>query len=359
MQWLRYRHLPPSQNVWETVAAGQSIDTNEIRPRLISDFCSYNAYTSDSFHSMTDYGTYWVGDLTLEGTFELSGSTSGSELVLELVEGKRWFRCRIDSSTGNARLTVVNRVVDPENEAEEILAETETSVQGDGTWNLRFANVDDRLCLWVNNHLVDFGAGNSYTVGRANAPQQRDLIPIGIGTNGLNARVSNLKIYRDIYYRAETMATFSHVNELNSDTPMAERELSERLDSPEAWYDYYSNKQNQRMGEDADHQATFELGPDEFLVLGDNSPRSKDSRLFGFDNRARRLMSDKFRRYAVPRSALIGKAFFVYWPHGVPFMNDGSGFPLSYHENQDFETTEYPDARFPFYPDVTRMRRIR
>ena len=53
---------------------------------------------------------------------------------------------------------------------------------------------------------------------------------------------------------------------------------------------------------------------DEFLMLGDNSPRSNDSRLWQ-------------TTHSVPRHLLIGKAFFVYWPHGVPFLNNGRGFP--------------------------------
>lgn len=55
------------------------------------------------------------------------------------------------------------------------------------------------------------------------------------------------------------------------------------------------------------------LGPDEFFVMGDNSPQSYDSRFWskeGFDNER------KFRTGIVPRDYLIGKAFFVYWPGG-------------------------------------------
>ena len=56
----------------------------------------------------------------------------------------------------------------------------------------------------------------------------------------------------------------------------------------------------------------FELGKDEFFVLGDNSPASKDCRLWaepGKGNNGR-----EYRTGTVPSDYLVGKAFFVYWP---------------------------------------------
>jgi hypothetical protein len=119
----------------------------------------------------------------------------------------------------------------------------------------------------------------------------------------------------------------------------------------------------------------FEMGPDEYFALGDNSPASQDSRLWPNVRRAE-------RRHAVPREVLIGKAFFIYWPRGVPFLNEGRGFPggpdsilntpplrrFFYHRfphrapdriDEVRVETEYPQRRIPFYPNVQRMQRIR
>ena len=46
----------------------------------------------------------------------------------------------------------------------------------------------------------------------------------------------------------------------------------------------------------------FRLEADQFFVLGDNSPQSKDSRLWD--------------KHYVSRELLIGKALIIYWPHG-------------------------------------------
>ena len=96
--------------------------------------------------------------------------------------------------------------------------------------------------------------------------------------------------------------------------------------------------------------ATYPIGPDRYMMLGDNSPRSKDSR--GWDNRDRYDPEhpdygwDTTDRasWEVPRALLTGKAFFVYWPHGKPF---GPDIRLS------------RDFRVPFRPYFERMKWIR
>ena len=55
-------------------------------------------------------------------------------------------------------------------------------------------------------------------------------------------------------------------------------------------------------------------------MLGDNSPRSKDSR--GWDSSDLAWDSSNRKPWEVPRNLLTGKAFYVYWPHGVPFGPD-------------------------------------
>ena len=93
-------------------------------------------------------------------------------------------------------------------------------------------------------------------------------------------------------------------------------------------------------------------------MLGDNSPRSQDSRVWPNSRGA-------LHRHAVPASALVGRAFYVYWPHGIPFLNDGQGYPSplwGYHREaapNGVQKSDYPDTRIPFYPNFGRMHRIR
>jgi signal peptidase I len=60
---------------------------------------------------------------------------------------------------------------------------------------------------------------------------------------------------------------------------------------------------------------------------------------------------------------LLGKAFFIYWPHGIPFLNNGKGFALLnhsvYHDQRHEPVVEnYPEYVFPFYPQWWRWKRI-
>ena len=86
------------------------------------------------------------------------------------------------------------------------------------------------------------------------------------------------------------------------------------------------------------------------MMLGDNSPMSKDSRGWGIADRANSDDPDYGwdpsgrNSWEVPRALLTGKAFFVYWPHGKPF---GPDIRLS------------RDFRIPFRPYFERMKWIR
>jgi signal peptidase I len=78
----------------------------------------------------------------------------------------------------------------------------------------------------------------------------------------------------------------------------------------------------------------FDLGPDQFFVLGDNSAASKDSRLW-------------LECHHVDRSLLIGKAMAIFWPHAVP---------ASWSVPVNIGGSE---LRLPSWPNFGRMRFVR
>ncbi len=365
-RWIRYRHFAPSPNVWERVSSGNdsTIDPwqQDLNPsaELITDFCGYNSYTGGVDGSLyRDY--YWVGDLTLTCHVNVIQIGNQPELLFELNEGRRRYRCRLDVKSGRATLLMVG-ILDRDEE-EIILASADTKIKGTGRYTVMFANVDDRLCLWLNDKLVEFGSKAEFQIPHtANpSPQEDDFVPVGIAARGVTVQVSHLLLQRDTYYRSEDVVDDGYMNGFTRRTEMGDRifggldvnrneEMLRALltDSVE-WYEHYSDKAQ---------ESQFELGPDEYLMLGDNSSRSKDSRLWSNTRRAK-------HRHAVPRSALVGKAFFIYWPHGQPFLNSGEGYPVAYHKEKSFRgervysVPRYPSFRVPFYPNVTRMQRIR
>lgn len=346
LKWLRYRHFVPNRDEWGLL--GQEGQTNR-KPQLITDFCGYNTFFGP------DDDRYWVGDLTLSCTVEIT-SVNGEnpELVFELVEGVRRYQCRINVKNGSAILLHNDDMSADPNAAELAMAKAQTTVRGPGKYTFTFANVDDRLCLWVNSSwlnsgLVDFGTGAEYTAPENRNPQQGDLVPAGFAARGVTARVSDLVLERDIYYRAESNSSRGLSVELEVPNDIR---IHASLGNPEEYADLYSR--NAR-------EATFgTLSSEEFFALGDNSPQSSDSRLWPNDRNA-------INRHAIPRPALLGKAFFIYWPHAIPFgiplINGGK--PLNVW-NQTPERVNgrpvvdtYPEYLAPFYPQWWRWKRIR
>ena len=336
--WIRYRHYTPSLAEWQLAEQGEK---QSPVPRLVTDYCGYNTYSGSGRNHIEalaveeiDTGEFWVGDLTLSCQVNISALGPDPQLVLELIEGEFTYQCRIDCQTSTAEL--FKQTSDREVE----LASAACGDFGAGNYHLRFANVDDRLVLWINDQKVDFGQGA--VLDQPNAlsqplPTNNDLTPAGIAAQGLDATVSELLIERDIYYRAD----MSEHDFRRNDQGRFRRDLARYLDRPEDW--------SQRYLQEAEMDSVeIKITDDGYLALGDNSPRSRDSRLW-----SPALQS-------VPRKFLVGKAFFIYWPHGVPFMNNGRGFTLVNHrDTRGKEVEGYPKYTAPFYPQVDRMKRIR
>lgn len=325
VQWLRYTNYTPTADVWSNIRNGGKIVSTP-QPQEIKDFYAYNARITVRDAGMgtkregpypelapRDGGTEWVGDLTLTCTINVLAAEG--ELTLELVEGARAYYAVIDLKTGRGSLHFRHEMSSDGDDLLPAGEPFETSMKSTGSYDISFANVDDRLCLWIDDSLVkslEFDEGSRYEPQRQPVmATERDKAPVGIAARGARLQVSQLRIERDIFYTNEG---------------------------------YQNNRDGSFKLEDSEDDAE-----DEFLMLGDNSPRSNDSRLWNLT-------------HAVPRRLLIGKAFYIYWPHGVPFLNGGRGFALGkYHERPDGPnaSSPLPKNSIPFYPQVGRMKRIR
>ena len=138
-------------------------------------------------------------------------------------------------------------------------------------------------------------------------------------------RVSHLKIMRDIYYIAAQFAGSPGSNAIT------DYEVNGYPFKPSTPRDVVSFLSNLHRWDEIEMRAVeFPLAEDQFLMLGDNSAKSKDSRLWeqhGFESYVRREL-------------LIGKAFYIYWPHS---WNKLPG-------------TKIP---FPLFPNFPRMGFVR
>ncbi len=266
LDWIRYQHL-----VWRADKNGRGLapwrwGQAELAQPIagpIDNMLGYNAGIDwnpiqqapiPRDHGNTD-ATRWVGDLLLECEVDL---TAGSEVVLELSKGANRFQAKF----GNGEVSLA-RVGPGDKEFGEPKQPCKVR---EGVHKLRFANVDNRLWVWVDDKRIDFGAAADYSPSEPAAYDPEDSskegwvrandidAPASIGAKGPVAAVRNIKLFRDVYYT--------------------------------------------RSGGDQTEADIFYVQPGHYLCLGDNSAQSSDSRSWG----------------VVPERLMLGKAVFVFWP---------------------------------------------
>jgi signal peptidase I len=256
LAWIRYRHLLPASDA-----------DAALKPQLISDFAAYNAYEISGFAAARSRLNY-VADLLLE--CEIESTPDAEAFVLELAKGPDRFRATFDLAAGECELSRRS------GEKEESLGRAQAAVKAPGRYRLRFANVDDRLLVWVDDALP-FGDGVAYAPPSDSGPNaDNDFQPAAVAAAG-GVTVRHLSLWRDTYY-----TTALHGRPGDPDA-------SESVDiaDPETWGPL------SRLP-----VRTFTVEPGQYFVLGDNSTESADSRMWG----------------TVAAPLLLGRAVLVYHP---------------------------------------------
>jgi len=266
---------------------------------LITDFYAYNGGVQRGSRSPVPQGLHWVGDLLLESRLEIKNNTGS--VLLDLVKGGKHFRCALDVATGQATLSIDG--------LDDFHPAAQTAVQGPGAHRVLFSNVDRELRLWVDDSVVSFDAPTIYPDLNNEEPESTpadpgDLAPAGIGSHGAALRATHTRLLRDIYYIADKEdgnLTGRGIWDYAPDSPvpfMTPDGLADFLSNPREW-------KAQKPGEESPFQqrqkVEFPLAEGQYFALGDNSPYSKDSRLW-------------YPEHYVDRNLLIGKALFIYWP---------------------------------------------
>jgi signal peptidase I len=254
--FITYQHL--IENLWA--------NPPQAKPDRITNFMGYNTSNMHPLKS-PDPGDYWTGDLMLECRAKVE---SGGAVSLELSRGPHRYQARF----GDGTVTLVRLTGAKE---EELTSAPCGNYSGPGEYDLRFANVDCRLRVWVKKvgtfgiwKRVDFGDKADYPFSplddfdpldknHEGLTKANDLdAPASVGAKG-TVTVSQLKLYRD--------TVFTHLTRGRHDN------MAETVD-------------------------TYYVQPGHYLCLGDNSAQSSDGRDWG----------------AVPERLLLGRAVFVFWP---------------------------------------------
>lgn len=362
--WLRYRHVLPTRGQWEEISDVRDEDDKteilqrleETRPvgQLVTDYYEYNdgKQLSAGSNGMDAIGQHWVGDLAVEYDVQIEGDSG--RLLLDLVEGGVHYTCRIDVATGEAVLSIDGgqKSFIGEDGVESQHPKAMTKVRGSGAYRLRFSNCDDELLLWVNNRVATFDGATTYVPAKHVKPKWSvndpgDLEPAGIGAEGIELKISRLRLYRDVYYVATSHNEicykppwYAEIKQRDNDyilfvengKPEVEYTQEERsmlpadvVDrlfpvavSPKRILDVFTRPSEWSKTNLFDARCEgmqFALGEDEFFPLGDNSPQSRDARLWAGTDPA---------KPHVKRKLLTGKALVIYWPHSwrrpIPFL---------------------------------------
>jgi signal peptidase I len=269
--WLRYRHylrLPGTTRV------------GEMR-QLITDFMGYNAYETPQEPDRKQL-LDWAGDLMLE--CEVTVEQAHGELVLQLSKGVDRFEAGFNLESGECSLRRLQQVKQEAGEEKRApvptpLGRASTPLSKPGTYHVRFANVDERLILWIDDKLI-FGNGVDYDPPPQRGPtEDNDLEPASIGVRKAGVKVHHLRLWRDTYY------TTQHKG--NNSSPDGESRTQVDWSDPTKWEPLRKLP-----------ALTMYVQPGHYLCMGDNSPESSDSRYWG----------------AVPQRLLLGRALLIYWP---------------------------------------------
>lgn len=215
------------------LAVGELYEQSHIAP--INDFYGYNSADQQQAPSV-------VRDVMWSGRVQVRQGVG--EFRVEMSSGPQDFAAVFDFERREVRLYV-------DEQEEPVVSGTMPAELLSGNGLIEMSLFDQQAAVAVNGKPV-------LTPVMFQTPPQGRVTrhPVRFGAAGLNVRVDEVMLYRDIYY-----------------TPQQTRH---GISSP------------------------YQLGDDEFFVMGDNSPVSHDSR--------------RWDEAPVPRSLLVGKPFLVHLP---------------------------------------------
>jgi len=225
--------------------------------------------------------------------FTLAPVEARGSLAMMLSKDNWRFVARIDAD-GTARLSVYEPAA-PDREIALPPARIDPLEAGRAR-TIAFENVDYRVRLSVDGEVVlqttdeTYGPTPSFLRSWTRSERLRQArATVRVGSNGMPLELWHLRVLRDVYYQPRGQSS---------------------------------------EGPAGTGSQPIVLRDGEYYMCGDNSPQSKDSRMWQRAELSFFLQSrgDAYQIGTVPEDQLIGKAFFVYWPAGgrVPL----AGWPI-------------------------------
>jgi len=262
----------------------------------LDDWSAYNMFTPVS-------GDLPVSDLRIAAT--LTPASADLESRLELLA--RSHRFTFEVASGEASIAMAPAEGGPETRIDAVIppmtADVPMRVVAEHVDQAARLIIDGREVVtleydWDPRTRLEAAAGlNGTSMPASELARRGPVEPMLTWTfAGAPVSVRGMEVDRDLYYRPAVLTSISARHK-----PVAGFEDRVRPG------DYAAA---------TDESSIVTLGPDHFFVLGDNSGRSLDGRLWGAPAPIAAEQVDP-TPFVVPRDLLIGKAFVVYFPAPV------------------------------------------
>lgn len=250
-----------------------------------------------------------------DGRFRMRLTKYGHEFVAELVPGE-----------GKVTLTMITRLPNAQSRSTLVGSKVVPMPMGKPI-AVALANVDYRVSLTLDGTEVLATTDATYAPDVAWLRRQRHLPaeagggrsePIAeMAAERLNLDLRHVVVERDVYYTNPALCgEYVSLDDPNRHNPFCP-DTDDRGRS--GWGAPVRLGDDNRIGSLgwATEGNPILLRAKEYFMLGDNSPQSKDSRLWWEVGDHLWSRGDGYQVGTVPEDQLIGRAFFVYWPSGL------------------------------------------
>jgi signal peptidase I len=316
----RYLGTPWSADtaVWDT--SGRSFISHTTRPtvlewdhtkRVLNDWVPYNMLAYDARLARPDFRP--TSDLRIAAG--IVAEQAGLHTTLELQTRGHIFEFTIQHATQGRDSTAIMRMrpIDGSSPPTERTATVRLPEPGGGrVFNVEFWHVDQAMHLFIDGRRVMPPLEYEWS------PLRRLQLAVGeTQAEHLDLLVTRLPLPPVIRWRFEGSPVALHRVRVDRDLHYRHAMLDARGHSPHILGHAFGTHPN------SPEEFPGILGPDHFMMCGDNSQMSLDSRLWG---RPHPLVAHQIDEapFVVNRRLLIGKAWVVYFPALYPLRDGGT-----------------------------------
>lgn len=276
----------------------------EFAGKDIDDFVAYNHSSSPGRSAA---GENYVGDLRLKFVW-LPDAGEGS-LTLQMNRDQDTFTAEIRR---DGTVTVEKHTAKGATGRPVVIGNggLDRPIANGQAVEVEFTNVDYRVTLSLDGQPLVVSRDEQYAPDLVRALAHRgksEVLPsrVTIAARDLRCRLRHLVLERDVYYRST-----EQIEEAIRDPRVG----TVRLNPYYRWPGWGTAGMPIMLRQAREVQGKHY--PDEYFMLGDNSPASKDSRQWWEIGPHLKHMGEEYQLGTVPGDQLLGKAFFVYWPAG-------------------------------------------